>query len=162
MIVRKSTQSDLEAIEKIYEHARKEMKKNNNPHQWKDTEPSIDKIINDINLGNHHILENNGEICGVFAMIYEKDPTYSYIEGNWLNDEDYVTIHRIASNNLYKGVFDAVIAYAFAHSDNVRIDTHKDNSIMRHLIEKNGFTYCGIIYLANGEPRLAFHKKNIK
>ena len=29
---------------------------------------------------------------------------------------------------------------------------------MRHLMEKHGFDYCGIIYLANGDERLAFQK----
>jgi len=41
---------------------------------------------------------------------------------------------------------------------NIRIDTHKDNRIMQHNIEKHGFTYCGIIYLANGDERLAYQK----
>ena len=27
---------------------------------------------------------------------------------------------------------------------------------MLHNIEKHGFTYCGIIYLANGDERLAY------
>ena len=29
---------------------------------------------------------------------------------------------------------------------------------MQHNIEKHGFTYCGIIYLANGDARLAYQK----
>ena len=31
---------------------------------------------------------------------------------------------------------------------------------MQHNIEKHGFTYCGIIYLANGDERLAYQKLN--
>ena len=31
--------------------------------------------------------------------------------------------------------------------------------IMQHNIAKHGFTYCGIIYLANGDERLAYQKK---
>ena len=42
---------------------------------------------------------------------------------------------------------------------NIRIDTHRDNRIMRHNIEKHGFAYCGIIYLANGDERLAYQKQ---
>ena len=37
------------------------------------------------------------------------------------------------------------------------LDTHKDN-IMQYNIEKYGFTYCGIIYLASGDARLAYQK----
>ena len=29
---------------------------------------------------------------------------------------------------------------------------------MQHLLEKHGFSYCGIIYLANGDPRLAYQR----
>lgn len=39
-----------------------------------------------------------------------------------------------------------------------RVDTHGDNVIMRRCIERAGFVYCGIIYLLNGDPRLAYQK----
>ena len=39
---------------------------------------------------------------------------------------------------------------------NLRIDTHRDNSIMRHNILKYGFRYCGIIFLESGDERLAY------
>ena len=29
---------------------------------------------------------------------------------------------------------------------------------MQHLLEKNGFTPCGIIYVANGTPRIAYQR----
>ena len=32
------------------------------------------------------------------------------------------------------------------------------SAIMQHNIEKHGFTYCGIIYLASGDERLAYQK----
>ena len=41
---------------------------------------------------------------------------------------------------------------------NIRIDTHLDNRIMQHVIKKYGFTYCGIIYLASGDERLAYQQ----
>ena len=47
-----------------------------------------------------------------------------------------------------------VLAWSFSQIDNIRIDTHRDNKPMRHLLEKYGFTYCGIIYLLNGDERL--------
>ena len=40
--------------------------------------------------------------------------------------------------------------------DNLRIDTHDDNKKMQHLIEKNGFIRCGIIYVYDGSPRIAY------
>ena len=39
---------------------------------------------------------------------------------------------------------------------NLRIDTHRDNFIMRHNILKYGFRYCGIIFLESGDERIAY------
>jgi len=43
-------------------------------------------------------------------------------------------------------------------TDNIRIDTHKDNHIMQHNLAKYGFQYCGIIYIASGAERLAYQR----
>jgi RimJ/RimL family protein N-acetyltransferase len=40
----------------------------------------------------------------------------------------------------------------------MRCDTHKDNKIMQHTLEKNGYKYCGVIYLDNGDARVAYEK----
>ena len=37
--------------------------------------------------------------------------------------------------------------------NNIKIDTHKDNISMQKLLEKNGFKYCGIIYLEDGKGK---------
>jgi RimJ/RimL family protein N-acetyltransferase len=49
-----------------------------------------------------------------------------------------------------------MLQFCLAHTGNIRIDTHRDNTIMQHLLSKYGFQYCGIIYLANGDERLAY------
>lgn len=41
-------------------------------------------------------------------------------------------------------------------SPNLRIDTHEENKVMRHLIEKSGFAECGIIRVEDGSPRIAY------
>ena len=83
---------------------------------------------------------------------------YDVIEGKWLNDEPYGTIHRIASNGTEKGIMKICLDYCDNYVSNIRIDTHKDNKIMQHLLEKFNFKYCGIIYLSDGNPRLAYHR----
>ena len=40
----------------------------------------------------------------------------------------------------------------------IKIDTHEDNEAMRRSLIKNGFDYCGIIYLTDGNPRVAYEK----
>ena len=51
--------------------------------------------------------------------------------------------------------------YALGVNPHLRIDTHENNRPMRHLCESRGFTQCGIIYVDDGSPRIAFdlHKK---
>jgi len=158
MTIRKTTISDFPKLQEIYAHARSEMIKNGNPNQWKNISPREELIINDIKNGDSYVVLFDEEIVGVFSLILGKDPTYEVIEGQWLNNEPYGTIHRIASLNKVKGVFDEAINFAFTKTKNLRIDTHKDNSIMKHLLKTRGFTYCGIIFLLNGEPREAYQK----
>lgn len=99
-------------------------------------------------------------IVGAFAFIPGVDPTYAVVYGGaWIDDElPYATIHRLASTMDSHGVASACFDWCWSQIHNLRIDTHEDNVIMRHCIEKAGFRYCGIIHLLNGDPRLAFQK----
>ena len=94
---------------------------------------------------------------GGFAFILGNDPTYFKIEGKWLNDEPYGTIHRLVSSPGNNGFADRCFKFCIDVVGNVRVDTHRDNTPMKKAILRNGFQYCGIIYLANGAPRDAFH-----
>ena len=49
------------------------------------------------------------------------------------------------------GIFAEIINFCFQHSKNIRIDTHRNNRIMRRLIEKYGFKYCGIVHIVDLE-----------
>ena len=105
-----------------------------------------------------YVVENDGRIDGVFALIFGEDPTYRMIEGNWLDDSPYGTIHRVASAEGAHGIFAAALAFALEKSKHLRIDTHRDNLPMQHLILKHGFQYCGVIYVADGSPRFAYER----
>ena len=70
----------------------------------------------------------------------------------------YGTIHRLASAGDRRGVASEVIAWCLEHCESLRADTHADNKIMQHLLEKNGFVRCGIIHVADGTPRIAYQK----
>jgi len=45
-----------------------------------------------------------------------------------------------------------------AQHPNVRIDTHRDNAAMLKLLESMGFKFCGVVWLENGDERLAYQK----
>jgi len=161
MIIRKGTYEDLPQLMEVYRQGREIMLSCGNLNQWKPGHPSEEMIRDDIAKGLNYAIIESGEIVGAFAFIPGKDPTYSYIEGGqWLDDVNpYATIHRLASLKKSKGIAKACFDWSWEHIHNLRIDTHEDNVIMRHCIEKAGFKYCGIIYLMSGDPRLAYQKK---
>ena len=118
----------------------------------------IEEVKRDIAQGVNYVVLDGDSLIATFSAIPGIDPTYLDIEGEWLNDEEYVTIHKLAKGKGGTHIFEFVVDFCFRIADNIRIDTHEDNAPMRHLLKKNGFSYCGIIHLKNGEPRLAFQK----
>ena len=98
------------------------------------------------------------------AFIPGPDPTYTYIEGRWPNEEPYYVIHRIATRTPGQNLASKMLEWAFENIcyksiSTIRIDTHRDNCIMKHILTKYGFEECGVIYLANGDPRDAYIMK---
>lgn len=154
--VRGAVKEELPRIEEIYAYARDFMARTGNPNQWGMSHPPLSQLREDIANGNLYVVEDGGEIHGVFAFFLGEDPTYSYIEdGAWHSDRPYGTIHRIASDGS-GGILAAALAFARSKIDYIRIDTHRDNKVMQHTLDKHGFRRCGIIYLADGNPRIAY------
>ena len=113
---------------------------------------------NDIASGVCRVICDGETVHGVFVLMTGDEPDYQHIhDGEWLNDEPYVTIHRAASDGKVHGVFKAASDYAKSCSDNVRIDTHAQNLIMQKVIAKNSYQRCGIVYVRDGSPRIAYH-----
>lgn len=147
---------DILSLVEIIDQA-KEYLKSKGVNQWQDGYPNSDTLLEDISLNRLYVLKEKDIIIGLFAIIdYEK--TYDYIEGDWLSDERYLAIHRVAIRNDYKGQNYAkeIFDYAKTLCPYLRIDTHVDNLSMQKALKKNDFIYRGIIYLENGDPRLAF------
>ena len=118
-------------------------------------------IKKDIENGNSYVcLDEEQNIVGTFTFIQGNDPTYARIyEGAWSDDtRPYGVIHRLASTEQSKGVASACLQWCYRQIPNLRADTHRDNHILQHILKKHGFQYCGIIYLQNGDERLAFQK----
>ncbi len=157
--VRKANRSDYETVMKIYGIAQDFMIRTGNPNQWRHTHPAGDLIREDIEKGICHVICEDEKVRGVFALCEGEDPTYGYIEdGKWLNEEAYVTIHRIASDQQARGILKTAVEYCEQYVPNIRIDTHQENLVMQKALDKLGFVRCGIIYLKNGEPRVAFQR----
>lgn len=158
--IRHASMADLPVILDLRDQAREIMRSYGNINQWPEGYPLQEKFENDIEQGHSYVMmDDKGVIVGTFAFIPGPDITYKVIyEGQWLNDEPYFVIHRIASTPDSHGILDALLDYCEAIAHNIRIDTHKDNIIMIKGLKKRGYQYCGIIHLLNGDERLAFQK----
>lgn len=157
MKIRKATFDDFESINEIYEKARFFMREHGNATQWGMEYPPKELIKADIENGIGYVCEVDGKIEGVFAFFFGQDSTYQNIyNGAWIDESDGGIVHRVASSGRVRGVGSFCLKYACEISDNVKIDTHRDNYVMRNLLEKNGFVQCGTIYVADGSPRVAY------
>ena len=157
-MIQKATLSQLSPIMAVYARARQFMAQNGNPDQWGTAYPTEEMIRQDIQNGKCYVNLDDNKIRAVFYFNVEADPTYGYIDGAWLNDEPYGVIHRIAVGESGKGAAAECFAFAQARCSNLRIDTHEKNIPMQRCLAKHGFTRCGIIYLEDGDPRIAYQK----
>ena len=156
MEVHLAKDGDLKAILTVYEAARQYMRRSGNPTQWGTSYPPETLLREDIRAGRLFVCTQGNKVHGVFAFIPGMDPTYGYIEGSWKNDQPYSTIHRMASDGKLRGVFRCCFDFCRKRACNIRMDTHSDNLTMQHVVEKDGFERCGIIYEADGSPRIAY------
>ena len=157
-MIRLAEQKDMDDILRVYDTARAFMRASGNTKQWVNGYPQQELLENDIANQNLFVLEEGRAVHAVFAFILGNDPTYNYIEdGHWLNDKPYGTIHRIGGDGTIHGVLAAALAFALQSTDEVRADTHADNHPMQRALARNGFRRCGVIYLENGDPRVAYH-----
>ena len=163
MMIREARPSDMSAIMQVMEAAKKIMRSSGNMHQWGEGYPSETVILSDMEKNGGFVVEEDSKVIAYFAFLPSPEPTYDHIYGGrWLDDvQPYHVIHRIASYPNVHGIFKSIMDFCFSRDANIRIDTHKDNTIMQHNIEKHGFTYCGIIYLASGDERLAYQRIDI-
>lgn len=160
--IRAAHTQDLEDILAVLEAARGIMRASGNTGQWTNGYPSREVVLNDIENGFGYVVQADSRTVGYFAYIPSPEPTYAKIyQGAWTEDTlPYHVVHRIGSYPQAHGIFASIMDWCFARERNIRIDTHRDNHIMQHNILIHGFQYCGIIYLASGDERLAYQKIN--
>ncbi len=159
--IRKTTEKDLPSLLALYEKARVMMRESGNPTQWI-TYPEESLLRSDIENGIGYAVVSEGAIIATFVFFAGAEKDYAEIDGAWLNDEPYGVIHRIASDGVHGGAVTAATEYASRVVNNIRIDTHPDNKVMQHVLEKNGYVRCGNITIvddwSNASPRIAYQK----
>lgn len=165
MQFRKTIAQDIPGVMKIISQAQRYLENAGIP-QWRDGYPNQASIQQDLDQGNSYVLVQDGDILATMALIFGGESTYKKIyEGQWATSMAYGAIHRIATDDRYKGQGLATVMVEAAERiceekgiSSLRVDTHNKNHSMQRMLQKNGFQYCGIIFLASGDPRMAFEK----
>ena len=165
MKFRQAKISDLDQIVEIIELSKKYFKETK-IDQWQDGYPAKEDLRRDIESGNSYVLTNKDEIVATTVISLDGESTYNSIfNGEWITNEDYIVMHRVAVHDKYKGkgIFKELIKEAEILALNkgissIKIDTHRDNISMQRAVVKNDFKKCGIIYLEDGSERIAFEK----
>jgi ribosomal protein S18 acetylase RimI-like enzyme len=139
-----------------------------NIDQWQDGYPDEKRMLQDISQQESFIVKNeHNDIMGTTMFTTKAEPTYSNIDGSWLTAKNviYGVIHRMAVSNNFRKL--GVAKFIFKQCEqrlkenkiaSMRIDTHEDNKDMQGLLKKLDYVYCGIIFLDDGDKRLAFEK----
>ena len=165
MHLRKSTLADRESIMNIIAQAQAYFKAQG-IDQWQNNYPNLEVIQNDIRNGNSYVLVKDSEVVATAVLTFTTEASYeSVYDGQWLSDQPYGVIHRIAVEHELKGLglssmvmkeMESICLAEGIHS--LRVDTHEENLSMQKLLQKNGFIYCGHIYLTGGAKRVIFEK----
>ncbi|NRY64043.1 GNAT family N-acetyltransferase [Clostridium beijerinckii] len=165
MEFRKAVETDINYIMRIIKQAQDYFKEQG-INQWQNNYPNPETIRNDIANKHSYILLKDNNIVATAAVSFDGEKTYDSIyEGEWITNNQYAVIHRIAVDNTYKGLglsseiiknVEELCLNKGIHS--IKVDTHEENISMQKLLKKNKFQYCGIIYLEDGNKRIAFER----
>lgn len=165
MEFRKSTKKDIKEIMDIIKQAQSYFKIQG-INQWQNGYPNEEVINIDVNKGHSYVLLKENKIVATVAISFDGEKNYDTIyEGAWLTNDTYGVIHRIAVSNNYKslGLSHKIIKYTEKlckdnNINSIKVDTHIENMVMQNLLKRNDFKYCGVIYLDDGDKRVAFEK----
>ncbi|AGA67837.1 acetyltransferase [Desulfitobacterium dichloroeliminans LMG P-21439] len=165
MEFRKAVHADLNSIMQIIAQSQAYFKEAG-INQWQNNYPNPETIEDDIHNNHSYVLVDNEKVVATAAVSFDGEATYDTIyQGQWLSHHDYAVIHRLAVAKSYKGqgLSSLVIKSVEQLCRNrgvvsIKVDTHDENIAMQNLLRKNKFQYCGIIYLKDGNKRIAFEK----
>ena len=163
MQLRKASHADADKIWGILQQAI-EQRRLDGSEQWQHGYPNQQTIYNDIENNNGYVVVEDDTIIAYAAIIFDIEPAYNNLVGQWLSNEKYVVIHRVATANSVKGkgvatkLFGLIEAMALNNNIfSIKVDTNFDNIPMLKILDKLGYTYCGEVFF-NGSSRKAFEK----
>jgi N-acetylglutamate synthase-like GNAT family acetyltransferase len=164
-MIRQATIHDLNEIFDIRLEASERMK-NEHINQWQGMHPTKEQFHQDMMHGTCFVYEQDGTIFATATFQIEKELTYASLVDL---DIPAMTLHRIAVRNqaLHQGIGKAMLAFMEIHAQTLNIhtlyvDTHKDNTKMKHLLKSFQYTFIGIVELPNiSSPHREVYRKSL-
>lgn len=155
-LIRKADIFDLNNVLKIYEDAIEKFELDKT-FQWEKGFPPNEESFKDDLINNEiYVATIDNVVVGVMTFLLDGEEDYKEIDGCWINEDKYLTIHRIAVSKEYYGLGIGYRLIEFAKQYclkneyySIRIDTHNRNFDMKKMLVRNGFVYTGIIKLRN-------------
>ena len=166
MVILPATEADLQAVIELVAQGRAALARQG-VDQWQDGYPNEETFQEDVARGESWVLEDEGQVVATACLGLGREPTYDTIyQGAWGTEApEYAFLHRIAVSGACKGK--GAPSWFFRELERqarerglpcLRGDTHRENKIMQRVMEKNGLSCRGAIYLEDGGERLAFEK----
>ena len=168
-MLRKAKSTELDEIMLIIEDGR-EFLRQQGINQWQHGSPSKETIKQDIKEQTSYVYEIDINIVAT-AMLTNYDRDYENYPTLWSKCDNYLVIYRMATlkNIRNQGIgrqfLSAIMDFAKKENiDYIRIDTHKDNKIMRKFLSNFGFVESGEIKLTiknnlDDKERIAYEIK---
>ena len=132
--------------------------------QWQNGYPDEDCIRADIRNHKGYFAEEDGRKIGYLCIDYDGEPAYAHLKGTWGTAEPYVVVHRMAFSAGMRGKGSSSAVFRLVEElsrqkgvRSFRVDTDDDNHKMKHILDKNGFTYRGTIWFDNS-VKIAYDK----
>nr|WP_312497855.1 GNAT family N-acetyltransferase [Enterococcus sp.] len=162
----KATIDDLPALMELINQGIAALAAQGSPQWQNGYGPSEDKIRADILKQESYLLKSEGTIAAAAALVSGIDPVYTAIDGKWLGEGPYLSIHRVVVDPRFKGQrLSAKLLHALeevARNEGIfdlRIDTYQANTAMQRNITTAGYTFCGHIEFPIPDgARLAYQK----
>jgi RimJ/RimL family protein N-acetyltransferase len=161
MELRNARKEEAEACYQCIEDARA-YHKSMGFEQWHPDYPTLKTIQDDIANGVGYAFADGDKLIGYCCIIIGDEPAYHVIDGAWKTDRPYAVVHRMAfsasarGHGLSKNALDLIKDFCRErHVDAIRVDTQGENKVMQHVLDREGFIYCGLVTF-DGGPKLAY------
>ncbi len=156
-MIRLANKNDLEHVLDIIKDAQTRLK-NLNINQWQNNYPNKKVISDDIKNKQLYVYLLNEQVVATMTIL-KHEPTYDNIDGKWLNNNDYIVVHRIAVKDNFnaRGIGKEMLLHAQdLFKKDLKIDTHPHNLPMQKMLKSLNFTYCGNTYIGESENDLRY------